>query len=512
MTSPTIEPKTQTATHTPSLAQLDHDHVWHPFTPMRQWRTQDPLVIQRGLGPHLFDTDDNRYIDGTSSLWCNVHGHNHPHLNHAITEQLHQVAHTTMLGLTNPPATQLAHRLIQLTDQHLPPTPSPRRPDFSPDARLTKVFYTDAGATAVEVALKMALGYHHHTSNPHRDRFVTLGGAYHGDTAGAMSVGYSDLFHNPFKPLTFAVSALPHNASLEHTQNALQQLITPKPTDSIRGHTDPQDHDLAAVILEPVVQGAAGMIVQPPGFVRMVRDFCDQHDTLLIADEVATGFGRTGKLFACEHDAVTPDILCLAKGLTAGYLPLAATLTTDRIAAAFEGNDDPNSPDFHKHRTLYHGHTYTGNPLAAAVALAGLDLFEPGLPNVPQDRRADSPPDLLAHINQSADLITQKLAPLHDHPHIIDIRQAGLMVGIELAPTHTTPEAIPLQRDGAPHQPHTTPPASGAAATVCHRLRDRGVILRPLGNVLVLMPIPATPHHVLEELLNAILAELHALN
>ncbi|MEM1212943.1 MAG: adenosylmethionine--8-amino-7-oxononanoate transaminase [Planctomycetota bacterium] len=469
------------------LVHADHAHVWHPFTPMRQWRTQDPLIIQRGDGPFLFDTQDNRYIDGTSSLWCNVHGHNHPHLNHAITEQLHQVAHTTMLGLANPPAIELAQRLIQLTDQHLPHPSNP----------LNKVFYTDAGATAVEVALKMALGYQHHThrpgpGQPHRNRFVTLGGAYHGDTAGAMSVGYSDLFHNPFKPLTFSVSALPHNASLEHTRHALHQLV---PTD--------QPHDIAAVILEPMVQGAAGMICQPPGFVRMVRDFCDAHDILLIADEVATGFGRTGKLFACEHDAVTPDILCLAKGLTAGYLPLAATLTTDRIAEAFEGNEDPASPDFHRHKTLYHGHTYTGNPLAAAVALAGLDLFEPDLPNVPPHHRADSPLDLLEHINQSADLITQKLAPLHDHPHVVDIRQRGVMAGIELDPHTDTPHQ--------PHRPNATPPASGAAATVCHRLRDRGVIFRPLGNVLVLMPIPATPHDVLSDLLDAVLAELEAL-
>ncbi|MEM6552698.1 MAG: adenosylmethionine--8-amino-7-oxononanoate transaminase [Planctomycetota bacterium] len=479
------------------LAQLDHAHVWHPFTPMRQWRSQDPLIIQRGEGSHLFDTQDNRYIDGTSSLWCNVHGHNHPHLNHAITEQLHQVAHTTMLGLANPPAITLAHRLIQLTDQHLPHPTDP----------LNQVFYTDAGATAIEVALKMALGYHHHNAtpgSPPRNRFVTLGGAYHGDTAGAMSVGYSDLFHNPFKPLTFAVSALPHNASLQHTQHALHQLIPAN-----------KPHDLAAVILEPIVQGAAGMITQPPGFVRMVRNFCDHHDILLIADEVATGFGRTGKLFACEHDQVTPDILCLAKGLTAGYLPLAATLTTDRIAQAFEGNEDPTSPNFHRHKTLYHGHTYTGNPLAAAVALAGLDLFEPGLPNVPPDRRADSPDDLLQHINQSADLIADHLNALRGHPAIVDIRQAGLMVGIELTPP--TPQKPTVSHRGpvspnAAHQPHTAPPASGAAAAICHRLRDRGVILRPLGNVLVLMPIPATPHDVLTELLDAILAELHTLN
>ncbi len=538
-----------------SLSALDHAHVWHPFTPMRQWREQDPLIIERGEGPYLFDTQGKRYIDGTSSLWCNVHGHRHPYLDQALRDQLDKVAHTTMLGLSSPPAITLAARLCACVNQHLEQAhaQSGREQSDRPTSHrpLTQAFFTDAGATAVEVALKMAIGYWQHTGHSKKRRVLRLGGSYHGDTVGSMSVGYSDLFHRPYRSLLFEVGTLPDVSYTDPPGAQAHQGDDRSRCDSCHGdaqtcrHTWPSEcarlgeriiryveselevaadqqrgvEDVAAVIIEPVMQGAAGMMCQPPGFVRMVRDWCDTHDILLIVDEVATGFGRTGKLFACEHDAIGPDILCLAKGLTAGYLPLAATLATDRVAQAFEGSHHPDAPDFHRHRTLYHGHTYTGNPLAAAVANASLDLWEmtdhawqsssagASESRPPLDLESPGSGTLLDHIAASAELVTHKLNALRGHPRIRDVRQRGLMVGIELAPAsceHAPPETVEQGRATAP-----APPASGEAAAICHRLRERGVILRPLGDVLVLMPIPATSHDVLEQLLDAVIAELH---
>ena len=485
---------------TARLATLDHAHVWHPFTAMRQWRQREPLIIERGEGACLFDTHGRRYIDGTSSLWCNVHGHNHPAINAAIREQLDRVAHTTLLGLASPPSIELASRLIRLTDRHLP---------ASEGRRLHEVFYSDAGATAVEVAFKMAVGYWHHIGMPGKRKFVGMAGAYHGDTTGSMSVGYSPLFHQPFVSMVFDVEMFPNPDAVRWPQrrphpdcsdchgelsscsgtwpsecNRLAETMLEHCCGSLESLLRADGGEVAAVVIEPVMQGAAGMIPQPPGMVRRVRELCDQYDVLLIADEVATGFGRTGGMFACEHDEVTPDLLCLAKGLTGGYLPLAATLCTDRIAGAFEGNDDPNSPDHHRHRTLYHGHTYTGNPLACAAALASLDLFEST--------------DLLTHISESESILEARLAPLRDpgvFPHIIDVRQRGIMVGIELGRSR-----------GGDAEPFDF--SRRTAAGLCERMRERGLILRPLGDVLVLMPIPATPHAVLHEMLDIVIDTL----
>ena len=496
---------------TARLAALDHDHVWHPFTPMRQWREQPPLIIERGDGPYLFDTDGNRYIDGVSSLWCNVHGHHHPALDQAVRDQLGKVAHTTLLGLASPPSIELAARLVDLV--------SPRSPAPGPRS-LQKVFYSDAGATALEVAFKMAVGYWHHTGRPDKTRFLGLQGAYHGDTAASMSVGYSDLFHRPFQSMTFPVDWFPNCDPLRSSQksshkirklstwpsedSALMNALADRSLATLRTMLERHADRTAAIVIEPVMQGAAGMIAQPPGFVHGVRALATEFDVLLIADEVATGFGRTGEMFASlgtwglgnlgtwkdgtdsaqvpkspSPQVPTPDILCLAKGLTAGYLPLAATLTTDAIYDAFCGEPD-------ERRTLYHGHTYTGNPLACAVALASLDLF---------DEPVDGSPDLLAHIHASAELIRDRLAPLRDCPHVADVRQRGMMVGIELGPNRRLAE---------PRTPNPAPPDFTAplGRRVCNRLRRRGILLRPLGNVIVLMPIPATPHDVLAEMLD----------
>ena len=486
-----LDPSTtnaNTLAETDRLAQLDHQHVWHPFTAMRQWREKQPLIIERGQGPYLFDTDGRRYIDGVSSLWCNVHGHRVPQLDQAIRDQLDRVAHTTLLGLASPPSIELAARLAQLTQDKLRPTTNP----------LNKVFYSDAGATALEVAFKMAVGYWHHRGHPDKHRFIGLQGAYHGDTVGSMSVGFSDLFHRPFKSMAFPVDWFPAPDACRPPDNfqpvcrpcdsspnawpsedaALGEALAQHCLANLEAILEQQADQTAAIVIEPLMQGAAGMVCQPPGFVRGVRQLADRYNVLLIADEVAVGFGRTGAMFACEHeltDQPGPDILCLAKGLTAGYLPLAVTMTSDEIYDAFTGQP-------HQRRTLYHGHTYTGNPLACAVALASLDLFDQPI--------ADAP-NLIAHTQRCAQLISESLEPLRDCPHVRDIRQRGIMVGIELGDNPGLTAASPA------------PPfdfAQPLGHQICDQLRQEGVIIRPLGNVLVLMPIPATPLPVLAEL------------
>jgi len=484
------------------LTRLDHQHVWHPFTPMKQWREQPPLIIDRAEGFHLIDTDGNRYIDGVSSLWCNIHGHRVPEVDQAIRDQLDKVAHTTLLGLASPPSIEFAKMLCDAVNESLQPLaiqeqPSSRAPQAPP---LTKVFYSDAGATAVEVAFKMAVGYWFHTGRPEKKKFIGLAGAYHGDTTGSMSVGYSDLFHKPFVSMIFEVTNFPapHPSCItpENTTTGSPSPRNPRSPnvgvfpsqdealcEEAKAHslakldqllTD-QAHETAAVVIEPVMQGAAGMVCQPPGFVKAVRELCDKHDVLLIADEVATGFGRTGELLACAHDHVTPDLLCLAKGITAGYLPLAATLTTDAIEQAFCGEPEDR-------RTLYHGHTYTGNPLACAAAIASLNLFKQH--------------NTLAHAKHSAQIIQDRLAELNDHPNVLDIRQRGLMVGIELGQSRA--ESRPFDF------------AARTGAKLCKAMLPKGLIIRPLGDTLVLMPAPAMDHETLCQMLDTVLGTLAA--
>src|ERR1700709_1284720 len=318
-------------------AQLDHDHLWHPFTQQQGWSEEEPLLIERGEGSPLIDIDGRRYIDGTASLWCNVHGHRHPVIDAAISEQLGRVAHSTMLGLSHPGAAELAGRLVGIA----PPG-------------LSRVFYSDSGSTAAEIALKMAFQFQAQRGGEHarRTSFVRLREAYHGDTIGSVSVGGIDLFHAAYGPLLFATHAAGPGAAAD-----MERILS--------AHGD----EVAAVIVEPLVQGAAGILVHPPGYLRAVRELCDRHGALLICDEVATGFGRTGRMFACEHEDVSPDLMCVAKGITGGYLPLAAPLATDRIYAGVLGRHE-------EFRTFFHGHTYTGNPLACAAGLATLRLFE----------------------------------------------------------------------------------------------------------------------------------------
>jgi adenosylmethionine---8-amino-7-oxononanoate aminotransferase len=393
------------------LAAADRTHLWHPFTQQRGWVEEEPLIVEEAEGTDLIDVSGRRYIDGVSSLWCNVHGHRHPRIDAAVREQLDRVAHSTMLGLSHRPGIELARRLVELG----PPG-------------LTRVFYSDSGSTAAEIALKMAFQYWRQRGEE-RTRFVALRMAYHGDTIGSVSVGGIDLFHSLYRPLLFdTLKAEP--GDIEDMDRLLA---------AHRG-------EVAAVIMEPLVQGAAGILVHPPGYLRAVRELCDRHGVLLILDEVATGFGRTGRMFACEHEDVAPDLMCLAKGITGGYLPLAATLATERIYEGFLG-------EFEEFRTFFHGHTYTGNPLACAAALATLDVFE-------EERT-------LERLAPKIELLGELLEPLAAHPAVREVRRCGFMTGIELA-------EYPL------------PVRMGHRVTL--EARRRGAIIRPLGDVVVVMP------------------------
>jgi adenosylmethionine-8-amino-7-oxononanoate aminotransferase len=415
------------------LIQWDREHLWHPFTQMLGFREEAPLIISRGEGIYLYDLKGNRYLDGVSSLWANLHGHRCRELDRALIAQLSQVAHSTLLGIAHPPAILLARRLAEIT----PPG-------------LNKVFFSDNGSTAVEVALKVAFQFWRNRGRGQKQRFLKLSGAYHGDTLGAVSVGGIPLFHEIYRPLLFDTleAPAPYCYRCDHREDCRQQCLT-RLAELVAAH----HQELAAVIVEPVMQGAAGMIPQPPGYLAQVRDLTRRHDVLLIADEVAVGFGRTGRMFACEHEGVSPDLLCLAKGITGGYLPLAATLATDVLYGAFLGK-------FEEFKTFFHGHTYTGNPLAAAVGLASLEVFV-------QDRVLESLPAKI-------DLLANRLRAMAAHPHVGDIRQRGLMVGIELVADQDTREPFPLKRR--------------TGHRVILAARRLGAILRPLGDVIVLMP------------------------
>jgi adenosylmethionine-8-amino-7-oxononanoate aminotransferase len=399
---------------TEDLIHADRRHLWHPFTQQQGWAADEPpLVIDHADGTNLYDTDGNAYIDGVSSLWCNVHGHRHPAIDDAVRRQLDRVAHSTMLGLTHEPAIELAEQLVAI----------------APGA-LSRVFYSDSGSTAVEIALKMAFQWCSQRGEPQRTRFICLENAYHGDTLGAVSVGGIDLFHAVYRPLLFDTVAA-RAGDAEHLERLLEQ----------RGD------EVAAVILEPLVQGAAGMLMQPDGYLRRVRELCDAAGVLLICDEVATGFGRTGRMFACEHEDVAPDLLCVGKGITGGYLPLAATLTTERVYEGFLGRHE-------EYRSFFHGHTYTGNPLACAAGVATLQTFE-------RERTLEL---LAPKIELLGRLLAHRVAVL---PGVAEVRQRGFMVGIEL---------------------RERPPAERMGHRVTLAARRRGAIIRPLGDVIVLMP------------------------
>lgn len=420
---------------TEELKDLDRKYLWHPFTQMQDWREDDFLIIERGRGSYLFDTEGGKYLDGVSSLWTNVHGHRKKELDRALRKQLRMVAHSTFLGLTNVPAIMLAEELINIA----PPG-------------LNKVFYSDNGSTAVEIALKMAFQYWLNLGKK-KTTFISFTNAYHGDTIGSVSVGGIDTFHQIFKPLLFPVYHSPSPYCYRCPVGKEYPGCSLSCLDPLEALLKEKSQETAAVILEPEVQGAAGIVTQPKGFVRRVRDLCDRHQALLIFDEVATGFGRTGKMFACEHSGVSPDLMALAKGITGGYLPLAATLVRDEVYNSFLG-------DYEELKTFFHGHTYTANPLACEVARANIELFK-------RD-------NLLARVEERAEQLTEGLRRFGRLKTVGDIRQKGLMTGIELVAERKTRAEIPMKEK--------------AGIKVILKARRLGAIIRPLGNVIVLMP------------------------
>jgi adenosylmethionine---8-amino-7-oxononanoate aminotransferase len=424
------------------LADWDRKYLWHPFTQMQEWEQEEPLIIARGQGSYLIDTEGRRYLDGTSSIWVNLHGHRHPTLDRAIIKQLDKIAHSTLLGLSNPPAIHLARELIRIAPKGL-----------------ARVFYSDNGSTAVEVALKMAVQYWQQrqpAAGP-KTTFLHLKLAYHGDTIGAVSVGNIELFHSRFKPLLFpTLEAEPpycYRCPLKLTYPSCQMACL-EPIEQI---LKTRHREVAGVIIEPLVQVAAGMITHPAGYLRRIRELCTKYQVLLIADEVATGFGRTGKMFACQHEGVTPDFMAISKGLTGGYMPLAATLTTEEVYNAFLGHYD----DF---KTFFHGHSYTGNPLGCAVALANLAVF----------RNTHT----LMKLRPKIALLKRLVRQFATLRHVGDIRQCGLMVGIELVKDRQVAEPYSInERIG--HR---------VAQEACRQ----GLLIRPLGHVIVLIPPLAT--------------------
>ncbi len=484
------------------LAQLDHRYVWHPFTQLRDGLKGEPIVIVSGRGAVLRDARGRDYLDANSSLWTNLHGHQHPAINAAIERQLERIAHSSALGLANEPASLLAERLVAVANPRaraprVPPSPAQTRPRTASAPTLEKVFFSDDGSTALEVALKLAYEFTRRTRGRRRPkpRFLSLRGAYHGDTVGAVSLGHIGLFHDAYRGLLFGTDAVespycyrcPFNRAQPDRRDAreyrrckqecVQQFERTLRTRTRRGEP------YAAFVFEPLIQGAAGMIAQPPGWLRTVTDLAREHGALLIADEVMTGFGRTGvpnastqvtsvdagDLFACHHEGVRPDFLCVAKGLTGGYLPMAATLTTQRIFDAFLGA-------YAEFKTFFHGHSYTGNQLGAAAALASLELL-----------RTRASQSARARLETTFDHELQHLWRLQ---RVGDIRRVGLIAGIELVRDWRTREAFA--------------PREQAGIRVCEAMARRGVLTRPIGNVVVLMPPFCTTRSQLRQMVQAL--------
>ncbi|HKZ18086.1 MAG TPA: adenosylmethionine--8-amino-7-oxononanoate transaminase [Geobacteraceae bacterium] len=445
-------------THT--LQDYDRTYVWHPFTQMKEWESDMPIVIERGEGSYLIDTDGNRYLDGVASIWTNVHGHCREEINAAVKAQVDRLEHSTLLGLANDKSAVLAKRLV----------------DIAPPG-LCKVFYSDNGSTAVEIAVKMAFQYQQHRGGGYstKTKFISFKNAYHGDTIGAVSVGGIDLFHAVFRPLLFPTIQAPspycYRCELGGSgdSESCGRLCLRELERLMSDHSE----EIAGLVIEPLVQAAGGMIVQPEGFVRKVRELCTRYDILMIADEVAVGFGRTGSMFACGKEGVTPDIMALSKGLSAGYLPLAVTMTTREVYDAFLG-------EYAELKTFFHGHTFTGNPIACASAIASLELFE-------KDR-------LLDNLPAKIDYLDRRLQSLSHLKHVGDVRQEGMIGGIELVRDKETKGPFPWEER--------------IGVRVCREALKHGVFLRPLGNVIVVFPPLSVSMEELQILMDGIEASI----
>jgi adenosylmethionine-8-amino-7-oxononanoate aminotransferase len=484
------------------LAKLDHQYVWHPFTQMRDWLRREPLVIVSGRGAILRDVHGREYLDANASIWTNLHGHNHPHLNAALRRQLVKIAHSSALGMANEPASLLAMKLVESAN---PPAVGPfrsGRPSSSQPLQhrrkhrqnekgaLAKVFYSDDGSTALEVALKLAYEFCRRTGRSQAPRFLSLQGGYHGDTIGAVSLGHIDLFHQTYRGLLFRSDALmapycyrcpfnrakPQRADARQYRHCHWECVDQAERAFCKQRK--RANPYAALVVEPLIQGAAGMIAQPEGWLRRVAQLARNEGALLIVDEVMTGFGRTGntfddgssgRLFACHREGVQPDMLALSKGITGGYLPLAATLTTEAVFEAFLG-------EYEEFKTFFHGHSYTANPLGCATALASLELL--------QDRTSGNARHKLEN------KLSQSLAGLWRFACVGDIRQVGLITGIELVRNWRTRASFSLREK--------------AGIRVCEAMARRGVLTRPIGNVIVLMPPYCITNKQLNQMLEAL--------
>jgi adenosylmethionine---8-amino-7-oxononanoate aminotransferase len=449
---------TNMSSYARDFAACDKKNIWHPFTQMKEWANEDIIIIEKVDGCYLIDTAGRRYIDGVASLWTNVHGHGNKEINEALKRQIDEVAHSTFLGLSNVPAIILAEKLVSIVPNGL-----------------TRVFYSDSGSEAVEVALKVAYQYWCQKSSPERGRtkFIHLNNSYHGDTLGSVSVGGMSLFHAMYKPLLFETITTPAPYCYRCPYNLEKNACSMRCLEEMERIIKEHHQELAAVIVEPLMQGAAGMIQQPRGFITKIREFTKKYNTLLIFDEVATGFGRTGKMFAAQWENVSPDVLVLGKGITGGYLPLSATMFTEEIFSAFLGK-------YSDYKTFFHGHTYTGNQLAARAACANLEVFE-------KERT-------LEVLAPKIKLLKKRLGAFAALDHVGDIRQVGFMVGIELVKHKKTKEPY-MSTDRIGHK-------------VILKARERGVLIRPLGDVIVLMPPLSIPETVLEELIQVVFSAI----
>ncbi len=418
------------------LQSWDKKYLWHPFTQMKDFANEEPLIIVDGEGVILRDINGKEYIDGVSSMWCNIHGHRRKEIDNAIKDQLDKVAHTTLLGQSNIPSVKLAKRLVEITPEGL-----------------NKVFYSDNGSNAIEIAIKMAFQYWQYKNYKDKINYVTLQYGYHGDTLGAVGVSGIDIFHTVFKPLLLKAFFAPSPYCYRCPYGKVKATCSLECLEKLEEILSKNTSTIAAMVMEPLVQGAGGMIVHPEGFLSGVKDLCKKYNVLLIADEVMVGFGRTGKMFACSHENVTPDIITISKGLNGGYMPLAATMTTDEIYNAFLGKHS-------EQRTFFHGHTYTGNPLACSAALANIDIFENE--------------NVLEKLRPKISLLQERLEQFKKLKAVGDVRQCGLIAGIELVKNRETREPYSWEEK--------------IGIKVCLEARKRGLIVRPLNHVLVIMP------------------------
>ena len=467
------------------LAKLDHQFVWHPFTQMKNWLAREPIVIVSGRGAVLRDAHGREYLDANSSIWTNLHGHNHPKLNAAIGRQLKKISHSSALGFANEPASLFAAKLIDVVTRG-PGDKATDRNDAiplspCPPVSLSKVFFSDDGSTAMEVALKLAYEFTRRSGRSQKPRFLSLEGAYHGDTVGAVSLGHIDRFHQAYSGLLFKTDKVtspycyrcPFNRAQPERRDARGYVKCKRECVSLVeekvAQQRKQKNPYAAFVVEPLMQGAAGMIAHPEGYLREVAKIIRGDGALLIADEVMTGFGRTGSLFACHKEKVQPDLLALAKGMTSGYLPMAATLTTQRIFDAFLG-------EYEESKTFFHGHSFTGNQLGAAASLASLDLLQ-------------TQSSITARTKIEASLL-DALSDLWSLPNVGDIRQVGLVAGVELVRDWRTRKAFDWRER--------------AGIRVCEAMAKRGVLTRPIGNVIVLMPPYCTTPAQLRRMVNAL--------